>query len=433
VRASRSLLRRRVAAAGGVYGAAALGFVATLVAARELSKGEFARYAIVIATTALLQLVFDVTADEAAVKYGYRYREAGDWGRFRRLFHVMLGVKSVGGLLGGAAVVGAALLSHRIYGKTGLVAPMLVAALIPVVQAPEGMAGAMLLVRGRYDLRGAFLMLSMALRLAAIVVAAPHGVLALLAAIVGAQTLATGSILAVGLISLARFPAAAPAPLAGDRRDLRLFVFNSTVGSALVSLRTTLPTTLVGGLMAKPAVADFRTAQAPQTALVSLSAPARMILMAEQSRHVEAGRIDAVFAGIRRYMIGTAALMAVGVPLGWWAMPWLIRIGPGAKYLTATDAARLILATGAIQIVWGWTRPFAVSIGRPGLRALTYAVELAVLVPGVLVLGSRWGAAGAAGGVLAGSVAFALVWTVLLLRLRATPLPAPRLPAEAPL
>lgn len=419
--ASRSLLGRRLAAAGGIYGAAALGFLATLVAARELSKADFARYAIVLATTSLLQLVFDVTADEAAVKYGYRYQEARDWGRLRQLFRAMVAVKAGGGAVGAVAVVAAALLSHAIYGKGGLVLPMLVAAAIPLLQAPEGMAAAMLLVRGRYDLRGAFLLVSMGLRLAAIAVGARYGVVEMLVGMVAAQGLATGAIMLAGVRSLRRFPAAAAVPLGGDRAAVRRFVFHSTVGSALVSLRTTLPTAIVGGIMAKPAVADFRTAQAPQTALASLSAPARMILMSEQSRQVEAGRLDHVYATIRRYMLATSALMAAVVPLCWWGMPWLIRIGPGAKYLSAADAARLILVTGAIQIVWGWTRPFAVSIGRPGLRSLTYVAELAVLVPGVLVLGHRWGATGAAGGVLAGSIAFAVLWSALLAWLRGQP------------
>ncbi len=424
----RLLLRRRAGAAVGVYGSAVLGFLATIVALRQLAtKEEVGRYAIVMATMGLLQLAFDVTADEAAVKYGYRYQQAGDWGRFRRLFSSMLVVKAAGGAAGALATVVAAVLSERIYGKGGLVAPMLAAALIPLLQAPEGMAGAMLLVRGRYDVRGGFLVVSMALRLAAIAVAARHGVVTMLLAMAAAQAVATGAIVAAGLASLRRFPSATPVPLGADRGALRGFVVQSTLGSTLMSLRTTLPSTIVGGIMSKAAVADFRAAQAPQTAMASLSAPARMILMSEQSQHVEAGRIERVFAMIRRYMLLTGASMVVVVPLAWWGMPWLVRVAVGSRFGTATDAARLILLTGALQIVFGWTRPFAVSIGRPGLRTITHLLELAVLVPGVLVLGEAWGAAGAAAGVLAGSAAFALAWSVLLVRLRrAAPTPSPR-------
>ena len=57
------VLRRRIATVAGVYGSALLGFTATVVAARELSKDDFARFAIVFATTALLQLFVDLTID----------------------------------------------------------------------------------------------------------------------------------------------------------------------------------------------------------------------------------------------------------------------------------------------------------------------------------------------------------------------------------
>ena len=38
-----------------------------------------------------------------------------------------------------------------------------------------------------------------------------------------------------------------------------------------------------------------------------MSAPARLILLTEQTRDWERGTRDAVFAGIRRYMLGMAA------------------------------------------------------------------------------------------------------------------------------
>ncbi|HXK12984.1 MAG TPA: oligosaccharide flippase family protein, partial [Gaiellaceae bacterium] len=79
------VLRRRAATAFGIYGAALVGFLATIVAARELSVPDFARFAVVFATTSLLQLFVDLTIDEVVVKYGNRYAAREDWGRFRRL------------------------------------------------------------------------------------------------------------------------------------------------------------------------------------------------------------------------------------------------------------------------------------------------------------------------------------------------------------
>jgi hypothetical protein len=76
-----------------------------------------------------------------------------------------------------------------------------------------------------------------------------------------------------------------------------------------------------------------------------------------------------------------------------------------------------MLLAAVVQFVFGWTKTFPVSIGRPGMRTVGQALEIAVLVPGVLVLGALYGATGAAGGILAGSAALAAYWTFGLLRL----------------
>jgi hypothetical protein len=76
-----------------------------------------------------------------------------------------------------------------------------------------------------------------------------------------------------------------------------------------------------------------------------------------------------------------------------------------------------MLLVAVVQFVFGWTKTFPVSIGRPGMRTAGQALEVAVLVPAVLVLGALYGATGAAGGMLAGSVVLAAYWTLGLLRL----------------
>ena len=89
--------------------------------------------------------------------------------------------------------------------------PLLIAALLPPLQAIESIAAAALILRGRYDLRGLWLTFSMALRLAGLVVGAQHGVTAAVIGVVAAQALTTVSILARRpRAACARFPRAAP-------------------------------------------------------------------------------------------------------------------------------------------------------------------------------------------------------------------------------
>src|SRR3954451_3889664 len=206
----RMLFRRRAATALGVYGAAILGFLATVVAARELSKEDFARFALVFGTTTLLQTLVDLTIDEVVIKYGNRYAAREDWGRFHQLFRVGMLVKLVGGAAGTLAVVVAAFLAPLLWKTGGLQDALLIASLAPLIPQPQGMAGAVLTLRNRYDLRGWALLWSMALRLAAVWIGAPHGLLPLFVWIVAAQAIATVSVSFVALLAYRRYPRRAP-------------------------------------------------------------------------------------------------------------------------------------------------------------------------------------------------------------------------------
>jgi O-antigen/teichoic acid export membrane protein len=161
----------------------------------------------------------------------------------------------------------------------------------------------------------------------------------------------------------------------------------------------------------------FRVAQAPQSGFQALSAPARMILLTEQTRDWEKGRQSVVLRGVRRYSLIASVVALVAVPplLIW--IPDLIRLVNGPKYVGAGTAARLLVLAAAVQLVVGWSKSFPVTIGRPGLRILTHGIETIVVLPLTLVFGSLWGAAGAAGAVLAGMCAFAVVWAVVFLRI----------------
>ena len=95
---------RRSATAIGVYVAAVLGFLTTVVATRELGVHDYAKFAAVIAASTFFQQLLDLTIEEALVKFGFRYIEAERWGRLRRLFEVAVGFKLAGGVLAGLVI-----------------------------------------------------------------------------------------------------------------------------------------------------------------------------------------------------------------------------------------------------------------------------------------------------------------------------------------
>src|SRR5207245_1403053 len=160
----------------------------------------------------------------------------------------------------------------------------------------ESMGAAALILRSRYDIRGAFLSLSMALRLVAIVAGTQHGMRDTVFAVVAAQAVTTASISGIGFAALRRFPPAAPVPLGEDRRPVLSFVLQSSIGTGLVSLRGWIAPLVMGIVRNPTAVGYFRAGQAPQQGFASLSAPVRLILLTEQTREWEKGRSAHVFS-----------------------------------------------------------------------------------------------------------------------------------------
>jgi O-antigen/teichoic acid export membrane protein len=414
---TRLLLRRGIAA-GGLYLSVGLGFLGTVIAARRLSEEAFGLFSLVLVATGFFQSLFDLTTEEALVKYGFRYSTRGDWGRLRRLYEAGLLFKACGASVAGLALIVLAPLSEAIFGSARLTAPLMVASVLPLLASVEGLAGAALYIRGRYDVRSAFLSVSMGFRLAGIAIGVQFGLLGAVVGVVVAQAFATLAVGSVAFVAFRRFPQAPAAALGSDRREILRFVLQSSAATGVLSLRGSLAPVLLGVVTSPAQVGYFRVAQAPQQGLSALSGPARMILLTEQTRDWERGRQSAVLAGVRRYSAAAAALMAVALPLLLWFMPDLIRLVYTSRYLAATNASRIFACSAAIVFVFGWTKSFPVTIGRPGLRIVTHGLEALVVLPLVLVLGSAYGATGAAVAVLAGTAVFALAWLWLFSRVK---------------
>src|SRR2546430_5344093 len=360
------LFRRRSAAVAGTYASAALGFGATVVVLHVFSTETFGRYALVLAATAFFQSLLDLTVEEALVKFGFRYITREDWGRLRRLFASAIAFKLVGGVLATGLLLALAPTANSLLHKHGLTTPLLIGAFLPLAQCTENVGGVAIVLRGRYDVRAFFLFVSMALRLTAIAVAAPHGLTATIAAIVAAQFVATAAVDVAGWIAYRRFPQAPSVPLGAERRDVFSFVGQSSIASAVTSLTTPLAILVLGRVASTIQAAWFRAALAPQQAFAALSSPARLILLTEQTRDWERGTRGAVFASIRRYTLFGIALVAVFLPPLLVFTHDLVRLLFSAKNQGATGARRLWVAAGRLRRPPGWCAPVPAPHGPPG-------------------------------------------------------------------
>lgn len=419
------LLLRRSAAAAGLYSSAVLGFLGTVVAAHLFTRDELGRWALVLAATGFFQSFLDLTIEEALVKFGFRYVTREDWGRLRRLFESGLGIKLTGGIAATVVLLILAPFSQTILHHGGLERPLLVGSLLPLVQCWENVGGVAIILRGRYDIRSFFLFVSMGLRLAAIALAAPHGLTWTMAAIVAAQAVATTAVCITGFVAYRRFPQREAVKLGNDRREVTAFVTQSSIATGITSLTTPAATLVLGRVATTGDVASFRVALAPQQGFAVFTSPARLILLTEQTRDWERGTRDAVFSGIRRYTAAMTGVAIVTVPLLLVFAPELVRLLFTEKNIGATNALRLVACAGAIRMVFGWTKSFPVSIGRPNLRIWTHGVEMLVLVPLAGILGAAWGATGAGGAVLASSIAYCVYLAILFFRIKREPPPEP--------
>ena len=413
------VLRRRSATAAWIYAAVACGIAGSIGAARVFGLDDFGVFMTALVVVGFFQTLLDLTVEESLTKYGFRYVTGQDWGRLRRLFRQALLIKVVGGVLATLLVVALAPFADEIFGADGLEQALLAASLLPLVQSSENVGATALLLHSRYDLRSVYQAGSAALRLLAIVIAAPMGVTEALVAIVVAQAISTVVISAVGTVALRRFPSAPAKGLGEDVREIRTFVVQSSLATGVISLRTTLIPLILGVASGTKQVGLFRIATTPQTGFAAASSPARLVLLTEQTRDWEKGARSSVLAGVRSYSKWAGAIMVVAVPVFFVAMPWLIRVVFGSEYDGAVHAARVILIAAAIHFTLGWTKSLPVTIGRPRLRIVTHGLETLVAIPLVAVLGAEWGATGAAVAVLASTLVFAGAWLVVITRLRA--------------
>ena len=415
---AQSVLRRRVATAAGLYLSVALGILGTIAAARILGLDDFGRFATVMALVGLAQTLLDLTVEESLTKFGFRYVAAEEWGKLHRLFRRALELKLLGGGLATVILLLLAPLADTLFDGQGLAAPMVAAAALPLLAAPENVSASALLLRGRYDLRGWLLSVTMGIRLVAILIGASFGLTEALAALAVGQLLATLVAGLAGRNALRRFPPGERTALGPDRREIVSFVLSSSVATGVISLRAALTPVLLGVVAGTTQVGYYRVALAPQSGFSAASAPVRLVLLTEQTRDWEHGRPEAVLRGLKRYSLGAALVALVSLPIFLLAMPWLVRVVFGAEYLPAVDAARIVLISAAILLVLGWSKSLPVTIGRPRLRILTHGLEAVVLLPLVVVLGDRDGVTGAAVAILVSTLVFAAAWIVIVARLR---------------
>jgi hypothetical protein len=277
------------------------------------------------------------------------------------------------------------------------------------------MAAATLLVRNRYDVRGALLAWSMALRLAAIAIGASMGFMQTIHRDRDCAAVSTVSVSAVGLNAFRRWPqvAASSAGLGSHSRPLVRAPVDDRLGASRRCAASCRPC-WSGWSRAKSQIANFRVAQAPQRRSPRCRRPCGSCC-SRSSRDVEHGRGDRAFRLLRRYIATTALLSCVFVPILWFATPWLVRL----RRATRPRTPLRVMLPPPPSVRLRLDRRFPVSIGRgPRLRTAGAAAPSSDGSRAlVVVLADAYGATGAQPGSSGSSLVLAAFWTISLVRL----------------
>ena len=113
-------------------------------------------------------------------------------------------------------------------------------------------------------------------------------------------------------------------------------------------------------------------------------------------------RLSGAVARISELLFIGASLLAVCIAL---VAPDLIVILIGAKWLPMLDAFRVMLVAAVLTALNRTFVRLFVAVGAPALRLSIAALQVVVLVAGMLILGPPFGIVGVAGSVLASAVA----------------------------
>ncbi len=230
----RRLFVRRSLTAVGIYSSVVLGFLGTVVATREFALARtFGDYATVIFATGFFQSLFDLTVEEALVKYGFRYVARGGLGAAAP----PLLERAVGSSSRAPPSARSGSSSSRSSRRPGSRPRCCSPPGFPLGQSLEGLAGAALYLRSRYDIRSLFLGWSMALRLAGIAVGAHYGLAAGVAGVLVAQVVATASSASSASLLSGASPQRRTRPLGDDRREIGSFILQSSAATGVLSLR----------------------------------------------------------------------------------------------------------------------------------------------------------------------------------------------------
>jgi O-antigen/teichoic acid export membrane protein len=392
--------------------------VMTLVA-RVLGVDDYGRLTLVVASVTSIRQLVDVRAWEGATRYLAEFlvrresRLALATLKLAVLADVAVAITACGAIAALSTFV-----TNRLLHQPDLAGPMRWYGLILLFTAVNGTAEAVLRVFNRFRELAARWVAQSVWHLGLVTAALMMGarIRGLLLAYLVSEL--AGAILLAGLAGRQirqqlwkEWPAARLTALRPYWKEMLWFTAHTALRATL-KLERQLGFLFLGYFRSPAEVGYYRVAYRMGRILQEIADPFYYAVFPEFARSG---------AGRRRLtgqVARTATMATVGalfsVLAGVLFAPAVIHLWVGVPYAPAVGPFRVIMVAMGLSVATFWGTPAALGSGRPDIA--TRAMALAVLVDVVLLLLPRLGAMGAAIGLLAGSVTFAIAISTLLTR-----------------
>jgi O-antigen/teichoic acid export membrane protein len=396
------------------------------VATRTLGAADFGRFALITGASQAIALLVGFQTWQIVVRYGVDAVNSKDEDGLAALLRACLGLDALSAFVG----IALAILILAIWGEDFGITPDLMRAtllfaivqLITIRSTPLGV----LRLRDRFSLSALADSMTPITRFigAGLAFAFLPTIEGFLLAWAAAELVTAGAywiILArTGDLALLGRKPPADRHLLADNPGLLRFTL-STNASATLSLSTKhVPLLLVGGYVGPAAAGAFRLAFQIAQALAKLSqllARAAFPEIVRAVRSPAAQRLPQMLA--RLFWASSAAALVILVLVAIAGKPILILVG-GRSFSDAGPLLLWLAAAGCVDLATVSFEPVLMAVHRAGTAMVARAIAVVVLLATTITLLPRMGEIGAGIGVLAGSIAGAILLGAAMLRYAAS-------------
>lgn len=373
----------------GQYGAVALGFAATVIAARLLGPKDFGLVALIIAYPELIQSALAVKSSSVTTRYLVLMRAGQQADDLAAISKLGYGVDVTAGLLAFGLVAATASVAVDYFAgsvdPTGLASlTLLYAASLPVV-ALDHTNLAVLTATQRFASMAGLQLAESALRLGLVVVLANLGFG------VGGVVAATG--LSATIAAVSRSVAAARAlkregvtnwlhvpvtRVSWLRREFATLVSWNYVLVTLGGVMIQVPLLWLGRMRGPEEAGFYRLAtsvvtslQYPESALGRVVSPVLVVAVARES----AQKLRSL---VSKWTATLGLPLAAAIALGLVPLPWLMQLVFGHRFAVAMPSVQIMAGSAVLSGLVFWVGPFYYAAGRIDLMTKLYSLSAMV-------------------------------------------------------